>query len=65
MLDCGTVVRHRCHNPLCCRPKHLIEGVLADNKRDDWDYWAKGVDRRLLSLWHGPSPRLRAHSIPP
>ena len=42
------VVRHRCHNELCVNPDHLLEGSAADNKRDDWDYWANGVDYDLL-----------------
>ncbi len=48
VIDEATVVRHRCHNERCVRPEHLIEGSAADNKRDDWDFWANGVDRDLL-----------------
>ena len=42
------VVRHRCHNRLCVNPQHLTLGSQADNKRDDWEYWAGGVDFDLL-----------------
>ena len=42
------VVRHRCHNRLCCNVEHLVEGSAADNKRDDWDHWANGTDHQLL-----------------
>ena len=28
------VVRHRCDNPLCCRPTHLEVGTRFDNSRD-------------------------------
>lgn len=48
VLDERTVVRHRCHNRRCCRPEHLVDGSAADNKRDDWDFWANGVDFDLL-----------------
>ncbi len=30
----GLVVRHRCHNALCCNPSHLETGTQADNVRD-------------------------------
>ncbi len=43
-----TVVRHRCHNRQCLNPDHLQFGMQADNKRDDWEFWANGVDFDLL-----------------
>ena len=42
------VIRHRCHNRRCINPDHLDIGSRADNKRDDWDYWANGVDYNYL-----------------
>ena len=42
------VIRHRCHNRLCINPDHLTIGNRADNKRDDWEYLANGVDFDLL-----------------
>ena len=38
------VIRHRCHNRLCIKPEHLVEGSQADNKHDDWANWSYGVD---------------------
>jgi hypothetical protein len=38
------VIRHRCHNRNCINPAHLEIGNRADNKRDDWNFWANGVD---------------------
>lgn len=32
----GQVVRHSCHNRLCCNPAHLQLGTLADNVADMW-----------------------------
>ncbi|MFT6696062.1 MAG: hypothetical protein ACJAXU_001563, partial [Paracoccaceae bacterium] len=29
-------------------PEHLTQGDRRDNKRDDWDVLANGVDYRLL-----------------
>ncbi|WP_417810047.1 hypothetical protein [Thioclava sp.] len=42
------VIRHRCHNPLCINPEHLEIGSRADNKHDDWEFAAYGVDFNLL-----------------
>ena len=42
------VVRHRCHNGLCINPDHLEVGSRADNKRDDWEFAAYGVDFETL-----------------
>ena len=42
------VVRHRCHNRQCINPEHLTIGTRADNKHDDWEHWANGVDYDLL-----------------
>lgn len=30
----GRMVRHLCHNPACCNPKHLAGGTAKDNARD-------------------------------
>lgn len=37
------VIRHLCHNPACCNPKHLLVGTRADNI---WDtqMQRQGVD---------------------
>jgi len=29
------IIRHKCHNKLCCNPNHLIDGSFAQNKQDD------------------------------
>lgn len=33
----GHVIRHKCHNRLCCNPAHLELGSQADNVADMWD----------------------------
>jgi homing endonuclease-like protein len=47
-LSWHEVVRHRCHNRRCINPDHLVTGDRRDNKHDDWDAAANGVDHRLL-----------------
>jgi hypothetical protein len=42
------VVRHRCHNGLCINPDHLEFGSRAENKHDDWQAAAYGVDFDLI-----------------
>ena len=33
----GTIMRHTCDNPRCCRPGHLIPGTQKQNIRDAMD----------------------------
>lgn len=42
------LVRHRCQNRRCINPDHLILGTHAENRQDDLDYAANGVDFRFL-----------------
>ena len=48
VLTFEDVVRHRCNNGLCINPDHLEIGTRADNKRDDWEFAAYGVDFDML-----------------
>ena len=48
VLSFDDVVRHRCHNGLCINPEHLEIGSRADNKHDDWEAAAYGVDFETL-----------------
>ena len=47
-LSFEQVVRHRCHNRRCLNPDHLTIGSRAENKQDDWDYLANGLDMDCL-----------------
>lgn len=33
-IPAGMVLRHRCHNPRCVNPAHLLPGTQGDNARD-------------------------------
>jgi hypothetical protein len=40
----GLMVRHLCHSPSCCNPKHLKVGTFGDNVQDNIDagkHWGK------------------------
>lgn len=30
----GLMIRHMCHNPICCNPSHLLPGTAAENHED-------------------------------
>lgn len=47
-LSSEEVVRHLCHNRRCINPDHMTHGSRLDNKMDDWEYWANGLDRDFL-----------------
>lgn len=33
-IPAGLIVRHRCDNPSCCNPSHLVVGTYAENEAD-------------------------------
>jgi hypothetical protein len=51
----GLVIRHRCDNPPCCNPSHLIVGTRHDNSRDMAERQRSGAIGRM--------PRGSAHPL--
>jgi hypothetical protein len=43
----GEVIRHLCHNKLCCNPKHLTTGSHSENQKDTVEI--KGINTQVLS----------------
>jgi len=53
----GHVIRHKCDNPLCVNPEHLVSGTPADNVKDmdERERRFKKIDavvvKAVLDLW--------------
>lgn len=63
-IPTGQILRHTCHNGLCCNPRHLIPGTVAENVQDRVRRQAQGIavirairggNARPWALWHGRS----------
>lgn len=54
----GLVVRHTCHNRICCRPDHLIVGTQADNIQDSIEtrQFKSGPNNRKTTYGLGKLP---------
>lgn len=51
-LPAGAVVMHKCDNPSCCNPAHLVAGTQTENNRDRS---MKGRTRTGMGEQHGRS----------
>jgi len=62
----GLVVRHKCDNPSCCNPSHLILGTLADNAADRVERMrsAFGTKNCNAKLTEKDIPRIRRDRRP-
>jgi hypothetical protein len=47
----GLIVRHRCHNPKCIDPEHLVLGTRADNARDRDERFRDERMARARAIW--------------
>lgn len=47
----GLIVRHMCHNPTCCNPKHLKLGTHKDNYHDSIDNHRKAIKLKCFNVF--------------
>ena len=40
------LVRHQCHNKVCCNPEHLLAGDSFDNYHDSEDVYREAAAKR-------------------
>lgn len=48
VLRPNEVVRHKCDNPICCNPFHLIRGSRGDNESDKYARDRQGYPRDVV-----------------
>lgn len=53
-------LRHRCDNPICCNPNHLLIGTQLDNMRDKVE---RGRSKWYDSSVESPNAKLTAHDV--
>lgn len=53
LIPVGLVIRHVCHNRLCCNPAHLLLGTQADNVADMMSSgrWHSAPNTRAPYVW--------------
>lgn len=44
----GMVIRHKCDNPICCNPKHLVIGTRGNNEKDKYDRDRQGYTNDMI-----------------
>lgn len=53
----GLLIRHMCHNPICCNPEHLKTGTYLDNYNDSLDKYLRAAKKscrrvRICNVWY-------------
>lgn len=65
-LNQGEIVRHKCDNPICCNPDHLLLGTQLENiqDRDKRGRTSKGEHRYNSKLTEKEVREIRKKYIP-
>lgn len=48
-IAAGMVIRHKCDNPICCNPEHLVIGTRSQNELDKYERDRAGFSHEMIA----------------